>query len=217
MLCSNPFVYDDYVSVVENPSIQPPLYLRSVLLYQLTRPVVNASYAVDRAIWGPEPFGYHLTSVLLHMLNVGLLFLLVWRLSEDWQRTTGEPAHAQATAFATALLFAVHPMMTEAVGYISGRSEVLCATFFLLGMLCARRWMLRRRRALVAAFDRRVGRRAGDERNRRHVSVRAAVLRPPGAEWDGGREKAPTAWNAHADAGHCDSRRYRAPGGARAG
>jgi protein O-mannosyl-transferase len=36
----------------------------------------------------------------------------------------------------------VHPMMTEAVGYISARSEVLCATFFLLALLSARRWML---------------------------------------------------------------------------
>src|SRR6185369_14967564 len=38
-------------------------------------------------------------------------------------------------------LLAVHPMMTEAVGYVSGRSEVLCATFFLLALLCADRWM----------------------------------------------------------------------------
>ena len=43
-------------------------------------------------------------------------------------------------ACTAAVLFAVHPMMTESVGYISGRSEVLCATFFLLALMCGRRW-----------------------------------------------------------------------------
>ena len=137
----NPFVYDDYVSVVENPSIHPPLYLQSVLLYKATRPLVNASYAIDRAMWGPQPFGFHLTSVLLHMLNVALTFLLAWRLTEDGQQKTGTAAQPQVAAFAAASLFAAHPLMTEAVGYISGRSEVLCATFFLSALLTARRWM----------------------------------------------------------------------------
>src|SRR5439155_256720 len=50
-------------------------------------------------------------------------------------------ARGPVVACTAALLFAVHPMMTEAVGYISGRFEVLCATFFLLGLVWARRWM----------------------------------------------------------------------------
>lgn len=138
---NNPFVYDDYVSVVENPSIHPPLYLRSVLLYRATRPLVNASYAIDGALWGPQPFGFHLSSVVLHMLNVALLFLLAWRLTEDWQKKSGAAARPQVAATAAALLLAVHPLMTEAVGYISGRSELLCAMFFMIGMLSARHWM----------------------------------------------------------------------------
>ncbi len=51
------------------------------------------------------------------------------------------PERGAVVAFAAATLFAVHPMMTEAVGYISGRSEVLCATFFIPAMLCGRRWL----------------------------------------------------------------------------
>ena len=74
---------------------------------------------------GPAPFGFHVTNVLLHMLNVVLLFQLARRF-----------ARIGLAAFAAAALFAVHPMMTEAVGYISGRSEVLCATFFMLALLC---------------------------------------------------------------------------------
>jgi tetratricopeptide (TPR) repeat protein len=44
-------------------------------------------------------------------------------------------------AFAAAMLLAIHPMMTEAVGYISGRSELLCATFFLPAFMAGRRWL----------------------------------------------------------------------------
>jgi hypothetical protein len=127
----NPFVYDDLHTVVANPSILHLGDLRAIVLGALTRPVVNLSYAVDRAVWGPAPFGYHLTSVLLHMANVALLFVLARRLAPEraW------------TALAAAGLFAVHPMMTEAVGYISGRSELLCALFFLIGLLCGRKWI----------------------------------------------------------------------------
>jgi hypothetical protein len=104
--------------------------LRALLLHDVTRPVISVSYALDRAIWGAAPFGFHVTSVLLHMLNVVLLFHLARRLSDR-----------QLAAFSAAALFAVHPMMTEAVGYISGRSEVLCTTWFLGALLCGRRWL----------------------------------------------------------------------------
>ena len=50
-------------------------------------------------------------------------------------------ARGPVVASTAAVLFAVHPMMTEAVGYISGRSEVLCATFFLLALMSGRRWL----------------------------------------------------------------------------
>ena len=50
---------------------------RALLWHDVTRPIVNISYAVDHALWGATPFGYHLTSVLLHALNVALLFALV--------------------------------------------------------------------------------------------------------------------------------------------
>ncbi|MBI3493620.1 MAG: tetratricopeptide repeat protein [Acidobacteria bacterium] len=126
----NPFVYDDYHTVVANPSIQDMRNLRALLLHDVTRPFISLSYAVDRALWGSAPFGFHVTNVLLHMINVVLLFQLARRFSED-----------QLVAFSAAALFAVHPMMTEAVGYISGRSEVLCATWFLAALLCGRRWL----------------------------------------------------------------------------
>ena len=143
----NPFIYDDYHMVVDNPSLPHPFDLRRLFLYQVTRPVVNFSYAIDRAIWGPGPFGFHVTNVLLHVVNVALLFLLARRLAGDRLRRKPTTAPGPDTvAFIAAALFAVHPMMTEAVGYISGRTEVLCATFFLAAFLYAREWMISGRR-----------------------------------------------------------------------
>ena len=131
----NPFVYDDYHTVVANASIQSVWNVRAIVLHDITRPLVNFSYALDRAMWGQTPWGFHVTNVLLHMLNVVLLFGLAWRLVED------RGGRAVEVAAGAAALFAVHPMMTEAVGYVSGRSEVLCATWFLSGLLCGRRWI----------------------------------------------------------------------------
>ncbi|HEX5214831.1 MAG TPA: tetratricopeptide repeat protein [Vicinamibacterales bacterium] len=142
----NPFIYDDFRLIVENPSLNDVYNLRAIAWREITRPIVNFTYAVDRSIWGPTPFGFHLTNVLLHMLNVGLVFLLAWHWNEDWsRRRPTEPSRVvrpTLTAFAAALMLAVHPMMTEAVGYISGRSEVLSTTFFVLALLAIRRWFL---------------------------------------------------------------------------
>jgi len=128
----NPFVYDDHRVVVDNRSPVPPLYLRALLFHAASRPVVNLSYALDRAIWGPEPLGFHLTNVLLHALNAALLALV----ARGFGTTVRRPA---VVALVASLVFAAHPMMTASVGYISGRAEVLCGTFFLLALLCVRR------------------------------------------------------------------------------
>jgi len=142
----NPFVYDDNRVILQNRSIVPPVNLRAILMHDASRPVVNASYTLDRALYGPAPEGFHVTSILLHMIVVGLLFWVAWRVMEDWRRSLGAEAaiaaHPQLVAFAAAALFGVHPMLTEAVGYVSGRSEILCAVFFLAAFLCARRWLL---------------------------------------------------------------------------
>src|SRR5439155_21053728 len=138
----NPSVYDDHQMVVDNPSIRHLLDIRRIVLYRATRPIVNFSYALDRGAWGPGPFGFHVTNVLLDVVNVLLFFVLATRLAEDRARQTPTAAgNVHVVALAAAVLFAIHPMMTEAVGYISGRSEVLCGTFFLAALLYARAWM----------------------------------------------------------------------------
>jgi hypothetical protein len=140
---SNPFVYDDHRVILENLSIRNLSNVRALLLNDVFRPVVNITYAIDYAVWGLAPFGFHVTGVLLHMANVVLLFVLMRRLAAD-----AAPSQAStASAFGAAAVWAVHPLMTQAVGYVSGRSEVLCALFFLASLLSLRPWLMGRRRA----------------------------------------------------------------------
>jgi len=66
----NPFVYDDFRTVLNNPSIESVWAVSTIVYREMTRPVVNFSYALDRAVFGGSVVGYHLTSVLLHVLTV---------------------------------------------------------------------------------------------------------------------------------------------------
>jgi hypothetical protein len=125
------FVYDDQLTVVENPSLRSPGHFLALLLYARFRPVVNVSYALNYAIGGLAPFGYHLVNLLLHALNAALLFFVARPLFARGQT----PERAAVLGFAAASIFAVHPALTQAVAYVSGRSELLCGTFVLLGLL----------------------------------------------------------------------------------
>ena len=136
----NPFVYDDLIGVVRNVALVDSAGLAALVRQNVFRPVVNLSFALDHALWGMASHGYHLTSVLLHALNVALVFLLVRRLVADWRAHDADVRlEADVLGFVTAALFAVHPMMTEAVGYVSGRSEVLAAALALGALLTLRR------------------------------------------------------------------------------
>ena len=153
----NPFVWDDRRTVVENASIRPPLDLRAVFYHDLFRPLVNLTYAANFAAGGLSVAGYHLASVVLHALNVALLFVFARRTFESWRRraparATLRPGSANVAAFAAAAFFAVHPMMTQAVGYVSGRAEVLCAVFFLTACLAAQAWIAGGRRSWIVAL-----------------------------------------------------------------
>lgn len=118
------FIFDDLHHIVENRGIRS---FQTTLGcgYQETRPVFLLSLAVNYAIGGYDPFGYHLVNVLLH---VGCA-ALVWALARATRlRLAWFPEIA-------ALLFAVHPLATEAVTYINSRSGVLAALFGLAAMV----------------------------------------------------------------------------------
>jgi tetratricopeptide (TPR) repeat protein len=94
----------------------------------LYRPLVLVTYAMNYALGGLNPFGYHLINLFLHVLVTSLLFLLAVQI--------GFSGLAAVTA---AALFAVHPLHTEAVTGVVGRAELLMA----LGILLAVRWYIR--------------------------------------------------------------------------
>ncbi len=129
-----PFTYDDRIEVVGNRALRDIAAWDSIFRYNPSRALLIASYAVNWAVGGLDPFGYHLTSVAIHAVNVAL----AWRLC---RRTLGPEHGALAAA-----LWAAHPMASEAVAYIAGRSDALVATWWLAA---ANAWIDGR---LLAAF-----------------------------------------------------------------
>ena len=120
----NGFVFDDRGIVLGNPLLRNPAYIPYLLTVSY-RPLRDISHAVDFALWGEDPFGFHLTNVLIHIANVLLVFLLIRRFTRQ-----------TLTATMAALIFAVHPIQTDAVTYISGRRDVLFALFYLASFHC---------------------------------------------------------------------------------
>jgi protein O-mannosyl-transferase len=133
----NPFVYDDATSVIGNPSIRGGWSLAAVLRYNITRPLTNLSYAIDYSFGQLDPFAFHVTNVLLHAVMVLLVFRLVRTIVLD-ARTRDETAAARI-GLCTAVVFAVHPVLTEAVAYIAARADLLAGVFSVASFLAFRR------------------------------------------------------------------------------
>ncbi|MBI4609156.1 MAG: tetratricopeptide repeat protein, partial [Candidatus Rokubacteria bacterium] len=85
-------------------------------------------------VWGMNPFGYHLTNLLLHAANAALFFLLALRLLRLGTTAVMEP-HLRLGAAAAALFFALHPLRVESVAWVTERRDVLSGLFFLLALL----------------------------------------------------------------------------------
>jgi protein O-mannosyl-transferase len=103
----------------------------------LYRPLTWLTHGFDYLVWGMEPIGYHLTSLVFHVGNAVLVYFLSQRLLKMAQGQS-PPANRVlriGAAFA-ALLFALHPLRVEAVAWASGRSDVVAAFFLLLTMVC---------------------------------------------------------------------------------
>jgi tetratricopeptide (TPR) repeat protein len=145
----HPFVYDDRTVILGNPSIRSLSSLRALIAHDIKRPLVNLSYALDWAFSGAEPTAYHVTNLLIHLINALLLFWVARALAEDRHR--GLRGADEDGAWFAAALFAVHPMMTESVGYTSARSGMLATTFVLASLLLIRRGLVEKRRRLVGA------------------------------------------------------------------
>lgn len=139
------FVWDDYMVVVDTDLIKswhnlPLVFSREYLtspsaVHHLDqggygagetsyRPVVTVSYFLDYSLWKLNPFGYHLTSLILHLLNVLLIYMFFNLLLNNpkW-------------SFWAALMFGLHPVQTEAVNNISFREDLLAFLFYLSSLV----------------------------------------------------------------------------------
>ncbi|MGZ8256268.1 MAG: hypothetical protein ACXW1C_00670 [Gallionella sp.] len=122
------FQFDDY-NIIVNYSAVHSWTGWYAALGEGIRPLLKLSYTLNWTMgWGAE--GFHLFNVLIHLANV----ILVYALAQCWIQARAY--ELRSVPFWTALLFAAHPVHTEAVSYISGRSTALMTLFYLAAMLC---------------------------------------------------------------------------------
>lgn len=96
-------------------------------------PLTNISHALDYALWGLDPFGHHLSSLILHLANTLLVFLLVTAVLAHREGLSGR--FTTVAAAVTALLFGIHPLHVESVAWAAERKDLLCGLFYLLAIL----------------------------------------------------------------------------------
>ena len=124
------FQFDDFNIIVDNPAVHGLAAWWDGM--PGIRPLLKLSYTLN-GLADPGPFGFHAVNVLLHLINVAL----AWHLSAHLPGRPGwaaGPERMRARVLAT-LLFALHPIQTESVTYVSGRSMSLMTAFGLAALL----------------------------------------------------------------------------------
>jgi Tfp pilus assembly protein PilF len=121
---------DDPLYVTENHHVTDSISLEGIrwvftnIYANFWHPLTMISLMLDAQLYGLNPHGYHLTSLLFHIANTLLLFLVLNRMTEEpWK-----------SAFAAAL-FALHPLHVESVAWVAERKDVLSAFFWMLTLL----------------------------------------------------------------------------------
>ena len=145
-----PFIFDDS-TVIEQATARHPWPVWHTLIGP--RPVVQATLALNYLIGGSDVTGYHVVNLCIHILAALALFGVVRRtltlpsLGGPFDATQGRPEPgrtggrfdertAASLAFCAALLWAVHPLQTQAVTYVIQRMESLMGLFYLLTLYC---------------------------------------------------------------------------------
>jgi len=127
----NSFIsYDDPLYITNNPHILEGISFKNILWAFTTNyafnwhPLTWISHMLDIQLFGLDPAGHHLTSLIIHIANTVLLAILLQQLTKlSWQ------------SLAVATLFAIHPMHVESVAWVAERKDVLCGLFWLLTIL----------------------------------------------------------------------------------
>ena len=130
---SNGFTYDDYPMMIDNSNLK--VFNNNLSSFfnneyfklsreQTYRPMDTIQYLISFNIFKTNPFGYHFISIILHIINVLLIFSLANILFKN-----------KATAFIISLLFLSHPILTEAIDSISFNDDLLVTLFYLLSFI----------------------------------------------------------------------------------
>ncbi len=119
----NAFVFDDRVIILDNRLLRSLSNVPKLLVASY-RPIRDLTHALDFAVWGENAAGFHLTNIIIHVANTLLVLVLV-------RRFTGE----LLPGVLAAIIFAVHPIQTDAVTYISGRRDILFTLFYLASFI----------------------------------------------------------------------------------
>ena len=134
---ANGFVWDDHALILQDERLRSDGLVGEIfshdffahsddqVKYGYYRPLVTLSYLLDMTLWGVDPAGFHATNLMLHLACCLLVFALGRVLLPE----------SRAGPLAAALIFAVHPVHTESVAWIAGRTDLLATLLFLLAWL----------------------------------------------------------------------------------
>lgn len=134
----HPFQYDDQAKILDNRKLGDPMayfaaFANPGYSEDAARLVPNLSLSLDWHLFGWKPFGYHLTNLLLHLLNVCLVAFfgrtLLARAGQD----------ASCVPLLAAAIFALHPLQSEAVLYNNARPNLIVTAFYLAALIAVLR------------------------------------------------------------------------------
>lgn len=136
---SNNLLWDDDDNIVRNIYIKDFRYVPNLFTENQIagagfksnqyRPILLLSYSIEYHLINLNPFFYHLTNMVLQIINSILVWYVIKKIV-----TEIKPGSSSWIAFITATLFLIHPVQTEAVAYIAGRTDLLGTMFILLGI-----------------------------------------------------------------------------------
>ncbi|MFC1826283.1 tetratricopeptide repeat protein [Thermodesulfobacteriota bacterium] len=135
------FVWDDIHNIVENNnyrglSLSHLYWIFTTLHDNNYHPLAWLTFSADYIVWGMNPAGYHLTNLVIHVLNAVLFYYLMVALLQRFTDVSDDSLFGvRVSAVVGALFFAVHPLRVETVAWISTRGDLPCNFFYLLTIL----------------------------------------------------------------------------------
>jgi Tfp pilus assembly protein PilF len=138
----NGFVnWDDGAFLVNNPNARGLDWQRLRWMFTTCylgscMPLNYVTYGLDYILWGMNPWGYHLSSLLIHSVNAVVFYFLSLRLLRLAVPSSSAQLPYRLAAAVAALLFSLHPLRVEAVAWVLGREIAIAGFFFFLTLIC---------------------------------------------------------------------------------